>query len=160
MVLKRILHGQMTEKIASEVRPKKGKTLQKVLFLKRFLTTWPLGGEKKLYHKKFKSKISYLGEKVSILPWQITEQLYVKVRPKKRQKTSKILFLKCILWPLPKTWDKLQNHFWKDFSCSLVLKSILHGQMTEEIAFELRPKKGKKYIIHVDTTVTTFNLFT
>ena len=32
--LKTILHGQMTEKIAFEVRPKKGKKLQKVLFLK------------------------------------------------------------------------------------------------------------------------------
>ena len=29
--LKTILHGQMTEKIALEVRPKKGKILQKLL---------------------------------------------------------------------------------------------------------------------------------
>ena len=28
---------------------------------------------------KFKSKISYLGEKISILPWQMTEQLAVEV---------------------------------------------------------------------------------
>ena len=43
--LKTILHGQMTEKIAFEVRPKKGKKLQKVPLLKSvFLTTWPLGG--------------------------------------------------------------------------------------------------------------------
>ena len=49
MVLKPILHGQMTEKIASEVRPKKGKKLQKVPLLKSvFLTTWPLGGSKKI----------------------------------------------------------------------------------------------------------------
>ena len=69
----------MTEKIASEVRPKKGKKLQKVVFKKHFLTTWPLGGSKKLYHMKFKGKISYLGEKISILPWQMAEQLAVEV---------------------------------------------------------------------------------
>ena len=28
---------------------------------------------------KFKSKISYLGEKISILPWQMAEQLAVAV---------------------------------------------------------------------------------
>ena len=28
---------------------------------------------------KFKSKISYLGEKISILPWQMAEQLAVEV---------------------------------------------------------------------------------
>ena len=32
--IKTILNGQMTEKIAFEVRPKKGKKLQKVLYLK------------------------------------------------------------------------------------------------------------------------------
>ena len=36
-------------------------------------------GVKKLYHLKFKSKISYLGEKISILPWQMAEQLAVEV---------------------------------------------------------------------------------
>ena len=80
MVIKRILHGQMTEKIAFEVRPKKGKKLQKSAFFKKhFLTTWPLGGSKKMYHMKVKSKISYLGEKISILPWQMAEQLAVEV---------------------------------------------------------------------------------
>ena len=69
MVLKSILHGQMTEKIAFEVRPKKGKELLKVPFLKGFVTTWPLWGL-----KKFKSQISYLGKKISILPWQMAEQ--------------------------------------------------------------------------------------
>ena len=64
----------MTEKIALEVKPKKGKKLQKVIFLKHFLTTWPLGGSKKLYHTKFKSKISYLGKKISILPRKMAEQ--------------------------------------------------------------------------------------
>ena len=74
MVLKSILHGQMTEKIASEVRPKKGKKLQKVFFFKAFF--WPLGafgGQKNFYHMKFKSKISYLGKNISILPWLHTE---------------------------------------------------------------------------------------
>ena len=70
----------MTEKIAYEVRPKKGKKMQKVLFLKSvYWPLGPLGGQKKLYHMKFKSKISYLGEKISILPWQMAEQLAVEV---------------------------------------------------------------------------------
>ena len=38
-----------------------------------------MGGQKKLYHMKFKSKISYLGKKISILPWQMAEQLAVEV---------------------------------------------------------------------------------
>ena len=36
-------------------------------------------GVKKIYHMKFKSKISYLGEKISILPWQMAEQWAVEV---------------------------------------------------------------------------------
>ena len=38
-----------------------------------------MGGPKKWYHMKFKSKISDLGEKISILPWQMAEQLAVEV---------------------------------------------------------------------------------
>ena len=38
-----------------------------------------MGGPKKMYQLKFKSKISYLGEKISILPWQMAEQLAVEV---------------------------------------------------------------------------------
>ena len=38
-----------------------------------------MGGQKKMYHVKFKSKISYLGQKNSILPWQMAEQLAVEV---------------------------------------------------------------------------------
>ena len=83
MVLKSILQGQMTEKIAFEVRPKKGKKLQKVIFLKSiFWPLGPLGGQKKLDHMKFKSKISCLGKKISILPWQMAEQLAVEVNVK------------------------------------------------------------------------------
>ena len=52
MVLETLVHGQMTEKIAFEVRPKKGKKLQKVLLLKSILTTWPLGGSKKIVPHK------------------------------------------------------------------------------------------------------------
>ena len=75
----------MTEKIAFEVRPKKGKKLQKVIFLKNvFWPLCPLWGQKKLYHTKFKGKISYLGEKISILPWQMAEQLAVEVDVKNR----------------------------------------------------------------------------
>ena len=70
----------MNEIIAFEVRPKKGKKLQTGLFKKAFFEHLAPWGVKKLYHMKCKSKISYLGEKISILPWQITEQLYVKVR--------------------------------------------------------------------------------
>ena len=33
-------------------------------------------------HMKFKSKIGYLGEKISILPWQMAEQLAVEVNVK------------------------------------------------------------------------------
>ena len=70
----------MTKKIAFEARPKRRKQLQKVPLLKSvFLPLGPLGGPKKLYHVKFKSKISYLGEKISILPWQMAEQLAVEV---------------------------------------------------------------------------------
>ena len=32
-----------------------------------------------MYHVKFKNKISYLGKKNSILPWQMAEQLAVEV---------------------------------------------------------------------------------
>ena len=77
----------MIEKIASEVRCKKGKKIAKsALFKKHFLTTWPLGGSKKLYHMKFKSKLSYLGKKISILPWQMAEQLAVEVDVKNPDK--------------------------------------------------------------------------
>ena len=32
-----------------------------------------------MFHIKYKNKISYLGEKISILPWQMAEQLAVEV---------------------------------------------------------------------------------
>ena len=38
-----------------------------------------MGGQQKMYHMKFKSNISFLGEKISILPWQMAEQLTVEV---------------------------------------------------------------------------------
>ena len=80
MVLKTFLHGQMTEQIASEVRPKNGEKLQKVPFLKIvFCNIAPLGDPKKWSHMKIKSKIRYLGERNSILPGQMAEQLAVEV---------------------------------------------------------------------------------
>ena len=55
MVLKTILHGQMTEKIAFEVKPKNGKKMQEVPLLKSvFLTTWPFGGSKKIVTHQIK----------------------------------------------------------------------------------------------------------
>ena len=50
--------GQMAEKNGFEVRPKKGKKLQNVPFLKSIFYH--------LAHMKFKSKISYLGEKIRL----------------------------------------------------------------------------------------------
>ena len=55
------------------------------------MTTWPLGGSKKFYHMKFKGKISYLGKKISILPWQMAEQLAVEVDVKNRNMDVKNL---------------------------------------------------------------------
>ena len=55
----------------------------KVPFLKIvFCNTAPLGDQKKWSHMKIKSKISYLGEKNNILPWQMAEQLAVEVDEK------------------------------------------------------------------------------
>ena len=48
---------------------------------------------------------------------------------------------------ISKMSDKVKDHFWKDFSSHILkmaLKTILHMLMTEKIAFEVRPKKGKK----------------
>ena len=50
---------------------------------------------------KFKSKISYLGKKISILPWQMAEQLAVEVDVKNvthgRTEQDKLLYLVRIL---------------------------------------------------------------
>ena len=65
----------MAEQLAVEVNVKNVmEKLQKVPLLKSIF--WPLGpfgGQKKLYHMKFKSKPRSLGEKISILPWQMAE---------------------------------------------------------------------------------------
>ena len=56
------------------------------------MTTLPLGGSKKI-----KGKISYLGEKINILPWQMAEQLAVEVDVKNVtedvRNTDKLLYL-------------------------------------------------------------------
>ena len=61
--------------MAEQLAVENGEKLQKVPFLKIvFCNIAPLGDQKKWSHMKFKSKISYLGEKISILPWQMAEQ--------------------------------------------------------------------------------------
>ena len=94
----------MTEQIASEVRPKNGEKLQKVPFLKIvFCNIAPLGDQKKRSHMKVKSKISYLGERNSILPGQMAEQLAVEVDVKNvthahsSSTQDKLLYLFCIV---------------------------------------------------------------
>ena len=73
----------MNEQIESEVRPKNGKKLQKVPFLKiSFWPIAPLGNQRKLSPIKVKSKISYLGERNSILAGQMAEQLAIEVNVK------------------------------------------------------------------------------
>ena len=61
-----------------------------------------------MYHMKFKSKISYLGKKISILPWQMAEQLAVEVdvknitehgRRNTYRHTDKLLYLVRIVTP-------------------------------------------------------------
>ena len=47
-----------------------------------FCNIAPLGDQKKWSHMKVKSKISYLGERNSILPGQMAEQLAVEVNVK------------------------------------------------------------------------------
>ena len=51
---------------------------------------------------KFKRKISYLGEKISILPWQMAEQLAVEVDVKnmtQQQYTAGQAHLFCLDYP-------------------------------------------------------------
>ena len=61
-----------------------------------------MGGQKKFYHVKFKSKISYLGKKISILPVQMAEQLAVEVDVKNVTYRVKSAFAKkhfLTTWP-------------------------------------------------------------
>ena len=80
------------------------KTANSAFTKKHFLTTWPLGGSKKMYHVKFKNKISYLGKKISILPWQMAEQLAVEVDVKnvtqqqQQQQDKLIYFVWIVTW--------------------------------------------------------------
>ena len=70
----------MTEKIAFEVRPKKGKKLQKVHLVKS--VSWPLGpfwGKKKIVPHEILKQNKLFRQKNSILPWQMAEQLAVEV---------------------------------------------------------------------------------
>ena len=91
-----ILPWDMAEQLAVE----NGEKLQKVPFLKIvFCNIAPLGDQKKRSHMKGKSKISNLGEKISILPWQIAEQLVV-------EKLKKVPFLKIIFCNIAPLGDK------------------------------------------------------
>ena len=99
-----ILPWQMAEQLAVEVDVKNVTYRVKSAFTKKhFLTTWPLGGSKKIYHMKFKSKISYLGENICILPWKMAEQLAVEVDVKNVTFRVKSAFAKkhfLTTWPL------------------------------------------------------------
>jgi len=70
----------MTEKMEVEVDAENRQKSEKVHFLK--CTFWPqkyFGPQKFLAHVKIKSKLSYLGKKISILHRQMTEQLSFEV---------------------------------------------------------------------------------
>ena len=70
-----ILHRQMTEQMSFEIDVKNGQKSEKVHFLNCiFLLQKYFGPQILLPHVKIKSKISYLGKKISILPWQMAEQ--------------------------------------------------------------------------------------
>jgi len=86
--------------MAVEVDAKNRQKSEKVHFLK--CTFWPqkyFGPKIILAHVKIKSKISYLGKKISFLPKKITEQKAVEVNAKNRQNPKKVHFLKCTFWP-------------------------------------------------------------
>ena len=51
-----------------------------------------------LTHMKIKSKISYLGEKISILPKKMTEQMAVEVDVKMVKNLKKSIFAPKIFW--------------------------------------------------------------
>ena len=74
---------------------------------------------------------------------QMTEKFAFEVRPK----NGKNHFFKMHFFHFKKLSDKIQNHFWKEFSSlisKMVLKSVLHKQVTQKIAFEVRLKNRKK----------------
>ena len=69
----------MTEKIAFEVRPKKGKKLQKVFFFKAFFDHLVPSGVKKFVPHEIWEQNKLFRQKISILPRKMTENLAVKV---------------------------------------------------------------------------------
>ena len=77
MVLKTILHGQMTEKIAFEVRPKKGQKLQKVFFIAFFDHLVPWGVQKNCTTGNLRAKLVIYVKKLASYPgkwlsnWQL-----------------------------------------------------------------------------------------
>ena len=111
----------MAEQLAVEVDVKnvteRGRNCKKCLFLKAFFDLLAPWGVKKLYHMKFKSKTGCLGKKISILPWQMAEQLAVEVdvknvtdvRNSTDTRTSSFIWLGLILKYLPYTL-KIQKY--------------------------------------------------
>ena len=70
----------MIEQMAVEVDVKSGgKNVKNRFFLMHFMTTSKNVRQIFLSQMKFKNKISYLGEKISILPKKMTEQMEVEV---------------------------------------------------------------------------------
>ena len=60
---------------------------------------------------------------------------------------QKICFKKYFFWHLPKMLARIQNHIWIDFCPripKLVLKIVLHKQMTEQLSFEVDVRNGQK----------------
>ena len=90
----------MTEKMEVEVDVKSGgKNVKNRFFKMHFMTTSKNVRQNFLSQINFKNKISYLGEKINILPKKMTDQMEVEVDAKNRQKSEKVQFLKCTFWP-------------------------------------------------------------
>merc|ERR1712082_314440 len=97
-VLKIVLHKPMTEELSVEVNLKRSvpsvrkwqKSEIMFFFKSIFGTLLKEIPQKFLHHMKMKSKMSYLGKKISILPKKMTEKMEVEVDVKsggkKRQK--------------------------------------------------------------------------
>jgi len=84
---------KISEQKVVEVDAKNRQKSEKVHFLK--CTFWVqkyFEPKKCLAHVKIKSKLSYLGKKISILPKKMTEQKVVEVDAKNRQKSEKGTF--------------------------------------------------------------------
>ena len=66
-----------------------------------------------MYHVKFKSKVSYLGEKISILPWQMAEQLAVEVDVRNMTYTAAAA--------VHRTSPSIELDFWTNHICDIFI---------------------------------------